>query len=147
VKTVLELTAGFAAGVVAWFATHFIAKPVRQFFDLRGEVIRCMTQYGNVPARYKELRGDNEGLQEVLELSPTESNRLQEAQVALRDLASRMRAFAQNETWAVGIVKWLGHDPMKASEKLIGLSNSIDTYGGNRAAHDKAVRDVLRIRD
>ena len=53
------------------------------------------------------------------------SLRLQEAEGVFRDLASQMRAFAQNEILAV----WIRYDPVMASAGLIGMSNSLATYG------------------
>jgi len=57
------------------------------------------------------------------------SLRLEEAEGVFRDLASQMRAFAQNEILAVWIVKLLRYDPVMASAGLIGMSNSLATYG------------------
>ena len=50
---------------------------------------------------------------------------LEEAEGVFRDLASQMRAFAQNEILAV----WIRYDPVMASAGLIGMSNSLATYG------------------
>jgi len=54
---------------------------------------------------------------------------LEEAEGVFRDLASQMRAIAQNEILAVWIVKLLRYDPVMASAGLIGMSNSLATYG------------------
>jgi hypothetical protein len=43
-----------AAGAMGWFGTAFLGRPIRHFFDLRGEVIRQWTQCANVHARWKE---------------------------------------------------------------------------------------------
>jgi hypothetical protein len=41
---------------LGWGVTSFVGSPVRKFFDLRGEVVRRLTEFANVRARYKELR-------------------------------------------------------------------------------------------
>jgi len=61
------------------------------------------------------------------------SLRLQEAEGVFRDLASQMRAIAQNEILAVWIVKLLRYDPVMASAGLIGMSNRLATYGPMRS--------------
>ncbi len=55
----------FAAAVVGWLATDFVASPVRRFFNLRIEIIRRMTQFANVRARWKELRDDPNRLEDL----------------------------------------------------------------------------------
>ncbi|SRR6266496_1534718 len=134
----------FAAAVVGWLATDFVASPVRRFFNLRIEIIRRMTQFANVRARWKELRDDPNRLED-LGLSEKDQQRLEEAQSTFRDLASQMRGFAQTEWFAVKTVQILGYDPLNASAGLLGLSNTIDRYGGDRALQAKNVRDALRI--
>jgi len=57
---------------------------------------------------------------------------IEEVQRTIRDLASQIRAFAENEPLAVWFVRWR-YDPMKASAGLIGLANSHDTYGKAKA--------------
>jgi hypothetical protein len=144
----MQLIWPFVAGAAGWFVLEFVGRPVRQFFDLRGEVIRQMAVFANVRARWKEVRdsvGATSGEVEEMGLSDLEIQRLEEAQRLLRDLASQMRAFAQNEWLAVRIVRWLHYDPLKASGGLFGLSNALDTYGGNRAFQTKAVEGALHI--
>jgi hypothetical protein len=33
-----SIICGIIGGIVAWFATDFLARPIRQFFQLRGEI-------------------------------------------------------------------------------------------------------------
>ena len=109
---------------------------MRRFFDLRGEIIRRPTEFANVRARFG-------GLEELGPISDQENARLEEAQRTLRDLASQMRAFAENEPLAAWFVCWR-YDPMNASAGLIGLSGSYDTYGSDRAFHGQTVATALR---
>jgi hypothetical protein len=69
---------------------------------------------------------------------------LADARKTVRDLASQFRAFAYNETYALRFARVLGYDPLKASEGLFGLSNSLETYGGERVAHRKIVQTALK---
>jgi len=39
----------------------------------------------------------------------------------------------------------LGYDPLKASEGLFGLSNSLLTYNGERVVHRTTVQTALKI--
>lgn len=137
---------GSAAG--CWAALTFVGGPLRKFFDLRGEIIRRLTEFGNVRARYKVLPDGSLGVgghEELEQISEPEIARLEEAQRTLRDLASQMRAFAENEVLAARLVRWR-YDPMKASAGLIGLSGSYDTYGKDRALHSETVVKALRIK-
>jgi hypothetical protein len=137
-------------GGFGWFTLEFVGRPVRRLFDLRGEVIRTMTVFANVRARWREVRDDvgaSSGDAEELQLSYEEIGRLNEAKVAYRDLASQLRAFAQNEYFATWIVRRFGYEPAKASGSLIGLSNTIETYGGNRAFQTRTVQEALRIKE
>lgn len=133
----------FALGGVGWLVTSFAAGPFRQFYDLRSEVIQKGVLYANVRARAKQDRPD---YRSHVELDETELERLREAENKFRDLAARMRAFALNEPFAVWLVKRRGYDPLKASSALLSVSNTIGTYGPDRAAAAKTLEEVLRFR-
>jgi hypothetical protein len=143
----LQAIGSFAAAAFAWVILEFIGRPIRKFFDLRGEVIRRLAQVANIPARWKELPDYPPGAVERLELSETDIKKLEEAQVILQDLAAQLRAFALNETFALRIVRALRYSPLEASSGLFGLSNSFDTYGKDKAAHRRLVVRALRISD
>ena len=130
-------------GGIGWFVTSFVGRPIRQFFDLRGEVIHRAVLYDNVTAA---MRQSPDGSVEPLEISEDERNRLREAQNAFRDLAARMRAFALNERFAVRVVESLGYDPMEASAAVLGVSNTLYKYGSDRTAKKEALETVLRFR-
>lgn len=140
-QTIGSLLAGAIAAGLGWAATEFLARPIRRFYDLRAEIIQKMAEYGNVRARFKQT--DN-GVEEYTSLSTQESTRLEEAQRAIRELGARMRAFAYNETFAGRVIAFW-YDPQKASQGLIGYSNTIDTYGPDKALKKKMVEDALRL--
>jgi predicted DsbA family dithiol-disulfide isomerase len=133
-----------AGGALGWVTLSFVGAPVRRFLDLRGEVIRRLTEFANVRARWKEVRDRPDQLEEV-QLSEQELARLEEAQRVIRDLASQMRAIAENEPVAMWFVRLLCYDPVTASAGLIGLANAYDTYGGNKNFQRQTVNKALRI--
>jgi hypothetical protein len=149
-EAALQVVGSFAAAAFAWVVLEFVGRPVRRFFDLRGEIIRRMAEISNVRARRRDIRdsfGATSGKVQLIELPELEMEKLQKAQEILRDLASQLKAFAGNESVARFITRALRYDPLKASEGLFGLSNSYDTYGEDRARYRKTVADALRIRD
>jgi hypothetical protein len=132
----------FALGGVGWVVASFVGRPIRQFFDLRGEVIHKSVLYANVAAVEKETSG---GLVESQEIGDDDLKRLREAQSVFRDLAARMRAFALNETFAVGLVKMWGYDPMEASVALLGMEGTLHRYGRSRNDAKEALERVLNF--
>jgi hypothetical protein len=147
VDTILQtfgsLLAGAVGAALGWVILEFVARPIRRFYDLRGEIIQKMAQYGNVRARYKETH-DGKIIENMPSLRPTEESVLEEAQQVMRDLAARMRAFAYNESLARWVLT-VRYDPHKASQGLFGYSNSLDTYGGGKTSKIKMVEDALRV--
>ncbi len=135
------IVAAIGAGI-GWALTEFVARPIRKFFDLRGEIIRRIAQYANVPARYNDLRN---GKKEILPLTEDQLAKLQEAQGVVRDLAAQMRGFAHSETLAKLVLRLLRYDPREASEGLFGLSNDMDTYGEAVLRRRKIISGALRI--
>jgi hypothetical protein len=129
-------------GPATWLITEFIGRPVRRFFDLRGEIIRQMAQCNNVMARQQE--DDAYGTRVNIDISEEEEHRLKNAEQIFRDLASQMRSFALNETGAVWLVK-LRYDLQKASNALFRVSNKIGTYGHERHLGLTQVQETLRF--
>jgi hypothetical protein len=112
------------------------------------EGVRCgaiqkSVLYANVRASAKQDRPEYKSHEA---LDDADLDRLRKAQEEFRDLAARMRAFALNESFAVRLVKWRGYDPLKASSALLGVSNTIDTYGIDRANAAQTVERLLRFR-
>jgi len=122
---------GIIGGFVGWFATDFLARPIRQFFQLRGEVCQTMVMFDNIRA----MRNGEPNI-----FDP----RLKEAQETFRLLGSRMLAFAHTEWLANWLIVRLRYDPVKAGRSLIGVSHSIGT-AGERYQHKQNVMAALRI--
>jgi hypothetical protein len=133
----------FVLGGVGWLVTSFAARPFRQFFDLRGEVIHKSVLYANVIAAQHE--GPDFSIISS-DLSEGDLARLREAERVFRDLAARMRAFALNEHFAVWLVRMWGYDPMVASTRLLGVSNTLHEAGSHRNDAKDALEKVLRFR-
>ncbi|MGY4289151.1 hypothetical protein ACVWXO_008371 [Bradyrhizobium sp. LM2.7] len=129
--------AAFVLGGIGWVVTSFVGQPFRNFFDLRREVIHKSVLYDNV-------RAAQTATAEQVDLGEDEQKRLGEAQDTFRDLAARMRAFALNERFAVRLVSWR-YDPMAASTALLAVSNTLHSYGKDRAAAKSRLEEVLQF--
>jgi hypothetical protein len=128
---------------VAWPVVEFVARPFRQFYDIRRQVNRCLVMYGNVSARSVI---DQRGKRKAIDLSREENDRLVEAQIALRGLAADMRAFANGEYLANLAVKAFGYDANKIASALISYSNNIVAAGQAKADAGNRVERLLGIR-
>jgi hypothetical protein len=133
----------FALGGVGWLVTSFVGGPFRQFFDLRREIIHKSVLYANVSAVRRENADGSIG---PMELADDEIKRLREAVDTFRDLAARMRALGLNEPLAVGLIGLWEYDPIEASTRLLGVSNTLNTYGRGRNDAKEALEKVLRFR-
>src|SRR5262249_5428822 len=135
------------AGALGWVALEFVGRPLRRFFDLRGETIRRLAESNNILSRYRHARDDVGATAGLLEMDLPEDElaRSKEAVRTIRDLASQMRAFAMNETMALSIAKRLGYDAAKASRGLFGLSNSFETAGQDKNFQRMTIADALKI--
>jgi hypothetical protein len=133
-----------ALGCIGWFVTSFFGRPYMQFHELRSDVIQKSVLYDNVRASATQRESD--GYRSHEELTDVELDRLRKAQEEFRNLAARMRAFALNEPPTVWFVKLWHYDPLEASTALLGVSNTIDAYGPDRANAKKRLEQVLRFR-
>jgi len=144
---VLQAIGSFAAGAIAWVVLEFIGRPLRKFYDLRGETVYRLSKIANVRSLAKTTSSEPSPSGEVQydRLSEPEMADLADAIKTVRDLASQFRAFSFNETCALHFTRLLGYDPLKASEGLFGLSNSLLTYNGERVVHRTTVQTALKI--
>jgi hypothetical protein len=95
-------------------------------------------------AQNKQLQNENYQLVR-LDLSESEQKRLAEAELTFRKLGSELSAVAENEGWLNWVLELCGYHRANASLGLIGLSNSIATYGANRHHFKKLVRSALKL--
>jgi hypothetical protein len=129
-----------ALALLSWVIFNTIGKPLLRFFDLRTEVRRVMVLYDNVRARWREADA-----LAVDDMTPDNFDRLQEAENQYRDLASQIRAFADTQSPTCIVLRWFGFDLRKASSGLIGLSNTLNTYGRGRAFHKETINAAMRF--
>jgi hypothetical protein len=143
---VIQPLVGFAAATVGWLTLEFLGRPLRRFFDLRGETVELLTRVANVRAAFSCFHDEFRTEPMSPALSPAELEALANARKDIRVLASRFRAFALNETLASKVAVWLGYSPFAAGQALIGLSNTLDTYGKNRTDQKNAVNAALKFK-
>jgi len=133
------------AALISWIVFNTIGKPLLRFFDLRTEIRRTMILYDNVRARWRERDKVRALVVGDEDMTPDNFERLQEAENQYRDLASQVRAFADTQSPTCTILRWFSLDARKASSGLIGLSNTINTYGKARAFQKQTINEALRF--
>jgi hypothetical protein len=101
-----------------------------------------MILYDNVRARWRD---DRVSAVRDEDMTPNNFERLQEAENQYRDLAPQVRAFADTQSPTCVALRWFGFDVRKASSGLIGLSNTINTYGKTRAFHKQMINEALKF--
>jgi hypothetical protein len=145
----LQVVGSFFAGAFAWVLLEFLGRPFRHFFDLRSEIIQKLIEFGNIRARYKVVRRESEGVYDAVQVgsdvTDAELARLEEAEKSFRNLAARMRAFSENETFGLWAIKIIRYDPKEASKALIALSNTYSVYGDQRARNRQRLTKALRL--
>ena len=139
-ETIGSLIVGAIGAGLGWGATEFAARPIRKFFDLRGEVIRRLAQYADIPKQVIE-RGGEVQTPDVTEVTRA---RAREAESVIRDLAAQMLSFAYNDTFARSILA-LRYDPREAAEGLFGLSWLHISEGSLKDRPREMVAKALRI--
>jgi hypothetical protein len=117
--TLPDFVWGAIGAAVSWPVVEFLARPFRQFFDIRRQVARCLVEYANVGARALTKQT---GELVAYDLAPEDDARLVKAQEAYRGLAD-MRAFANGEWAANKAVMALGYNPNEIASALLGVSN------------------------
>jgi hypothetical protein len=105
-----------------------------------------MILYDNVRARWRQAdEGVRVSAVGAEDMTPDNFERLQEAENQYRDLASQVRAFADTQSPTCTVLRWFGFDVRKAASGLIGLSNTINTFGKTRAFHKEAINGALKF--
>jgi hypothetical protein len=129
-----SLLGGGIGGIASWFFVDFIARPIRHFRQMRAEIYERMQYYDNVRAH--EPGAALEGI---------EGEKAEEAMKTLRQLGTRMQAFAATESTAMWLIQWRGYKPKDAGHSLIGYAGTIMKMGGERAVHRANILAALRI--
>jgi hypothetical protein len=131
-----------AVALLSWIVFNTIGQPLLRFFDLRTEVRRVMILYDSVTARRRDAGAVAVA---VDDMTPDNFDRLQEAESQYRDMASQVRAFADTQSPTCTVLRWLGFDVRKASSGLLGLSNTLNTYGKGRALHKESINAAMKF--
>jgi hypothetical protein len=141
--TVPDFVWGALGAAVSWPIIEFVARPFRQFFDIRRRVAHDLVEYANVGAR-AHTKPSGEFV--AYDLPAEEDARLVKAQDAYRGLAADMRAFANGEWAANQAVMAFGYNANEISSALISLANNLPIKG--QALHDahQRVERLLGIR-
>jgi hypothetical protein len=109
----------FLGAGLGWGVWEYLGRPLRKFYDLRGEVFRA-----NVRTRLREIPDHRCGLRALFEdlgLPADELSTLKNAQGMLRELASHLPAYGYNETAALYVAKKLCYDPPNVAS-CVGIS-------------------------
>ena len=134
----LPLVTGAVGGIGSWFATAFIAEPLRQFYGMRREIVQAILDSENVVAPRNE-RGDI-----TKNFTDEDKVRLRDTQLKMRQLSTQMLSLAFTQHLVVKWVKWLHYDPVEAGHSLIALSHNIAVFGNERSRSRKKVLAALR---
>ena len=121
--------ATLAVATLGWVALLIIGQPIIRFFELRQDTREQMLYFANIPVP-----------KEGAEIN----NRFEEAHDALRRLGAKMLAFSETKI-AAPIVHRFGYDPASAGRGLIGLSNTLPTYGPERAGWRRQIEQALKL--
>ena len=136
------LVTAAGTGALGWFALEFLGRPIRAFFDLRLQVRQQLLFLANVALpKPREAVFTSREIQEY----DVALKSVREAQRILRDLGSQMLAFGESEPAACKAIAPLGYDPIAAGRSLIGLSNTYDRYGVDRADFRNKIEKALRL--
>jgi hypothetical protein len=136
---------GLLSGVAGWMISEFLAKPFRRGIDLVADARTSVLVYANVQARAKMAAGRDDGYAAHVELTEDAEARLQKAEEVFRELGAKMQAFAGTDRAAAFVLRVLGADLRLAGIALIGLSNSIGTYGQQRHDAQQQVATTLGV--
>jgi hypothetical protein len=98
--------------------------------------------YDDVTARWRDA---GTVAATVGDMTPDNFDRLQEAENQHRDMASQVRAFADTQSPTCVVLRWFGFDLRKASSGLLGLSNTLNTYGKGRASHKESINAAMKF--
>lgn len=107
--------AGMLGGILAWFATSFIAAPLSSFFALRHQATRLLLQRAWT---HQEMSGDG----------------FSSSGDELRRCGDDLRAWAITNRLACRVVKSFGLDPYKAGAALHDVANGREAYGDAASA-------------
>src|SRR5947199_8018080 len=116
----MDVALSLGAGVIAWFATHFLARPLLKVYEFREKAHELIFYTANVTS-------DDE-------------KRYQDSVDELRRLAAQVEALAAVMPPFCGkILSWFHINLIPAARGLTGLSNSLGTKDGSKGFHREQI--------
>ncbi|MEY9110378.1 hypothetical protein ABH999_006574 [Bradyrhizobium yuanmingense] len=141
-QTILSFLGLAASGALGWFALEFVGRPIRSFFDLRKEVRQQLLFLANIQTELPKPFIMLEDRSRKTFDRMVEAKRIKGR--TLRELGTKMLAFAEGEQLAEPVLRKLGYDPRSAGDALMGLSNNLE-HGEARARFSIAIEKALRF--
>ena len=129
-----SFAAGALGGTLGWFATAFLARPIRKFFDLRGEAKSRMLAHWNAPTMTTPDEHSDEALKE-----------LRERRLELDDIGARLASFDKSEWLAARLVRLWGCDLVGAGKALHEAAIQLGTLYEDRDKSFRRVDEALKF--
>jgi len=119
---VMSLVGAALIGVAGWCLYHFIGEPIARFFRYRDRIKARTDFYANV------------GI-----------GSLDKARLEFRELATDLGSLSTSFPYATKMLSYLGYEPAKGAEALLGLSNEIHEYGAGRVRFRSDLERYLKL--
>ena len=123
-----NVTAGFVGGAFAWFATNFWGRPIGKFLELRLQAQEAMLFHANIGPYLADAQREPKASEE------------------LRRIAAQIGGVsATSSPLVLRLLRWRGYDLPAATERLIGLSNTLTEPFGTNSRHREHAQRALRL--
>lgn len=122
---------GFLGGVIAWFATNFVAQPLNTFFNARSGAARALARYGDLD-RYDPEEED------------PSSNVISDRRKVLADSGAELIAFAHSNQVLTKALQRARFFPQNAGDDLILLSD-MKPHGARNDDVRQEIMQHLRV--
>jgi hypothetical protein len=142
----LNLVVGAVGGFFVWWVSNFIGEPFVRFHKLRERTQKAILFHANAKAF------DSEDLATVdivthTYLGKNQNPNLDAAKIELRHLSTELLALAKTRPIVCWFLSRGGYNVNKAGAALLGMSNTLNEYGGERARHSDNLARALRLPD
>jgi hypothetical protein len=124
-----------SAGPIVWFATEFVARPIRHFFDIKRQAKQLTLLLWDAPEYGRQSNDEWEA----------EMALLQEKRERLTELSAEIFSFAQSERFAVMVVRAVGYDPAGAGRAAKKIAFELGTNIEDRSKNYKKLDTLLKF--
>ncbi|MCC8948374.1 hypothetical protein H8A97_25505 [Bradyrhizobium sp. Arg62] len=128
-------------GAAGWFATSFVAAPIRAFFDLRKDARR---QFLVFDERETQVPFNEHGIE--VSAQQRADTYLAAAKRELRETGAKIVALGESEQIAAQVLKLFGYDAILAGENLMIAAETLGAWGPEGQAARKQAEITLRLR-